>query len=146
MFYSYCNRCCRQFNNLSAYAQHTRDSSHHHECAKCVFDAESWDDLCDHTREDGCGIVCQGGDGGLGEIWEAGSRKYWQHVHEQNVCTICERHFDNSTNLQQVPSPTNRGCFSSHSDISKASNLSPREKHRVLSLLPDIQNLWRHGE
>ncbi|CAI6340928.1 unnamed protein product [Periconia digitata] len=97
----WCRRCSRRFGKYSALRQHVRDSQNHYECNICQFDGETWDELLDHARGEQCGIVCQGCDGGLGEIWSNDGNGYWEHVKQENVCMICDRHFENPNNLRQ---------------------------------------------
>ncbi|KAF2252188.1 hypothetical protein BU26DRAFT_421026, partial [Trematosphaeria pertusa] len=71
----------------------------HNECPVCDFDGETWDELLDHCREEGCRTVCRGCDGGHGSHWESECDAYWEHLDEHNVCTQCERHFSTPDNL-----------------------------------------------
>ncbi|KAF2706046.1 hypothetical protein K504DRAFT_484348 [Pleomassaria siparia CBS 279.74] len=96
----WCMRCNRSFGTYQALDQHTRYSGSHFECEACNnFDGESWSELLDHYREEGCRTACQGCNDGQGASWVCDSEGYWQHVQVDNVCTMCERHFDTPSNL-----------------------------------------------
>lgn len=38
-------------------------------------------------------------------IWDPKSREYLDHLDENNVCSVCEGHFDNPSNLEHVGWP-----------------------------------------
>ncbi|KAF1957978.1 hypothetical protein CC80DRAFT_491291 [Byssothecium circinans] len=98
---AYCHRCDKRFIKEHALHQHVRDSPRHKLCPECDFDGESWDDLLDHCRETNCRSVCQDCDNGGGIHWRYNCDAYLKHLEDENVCTECERHFDNPTNLYQ---------------------------------------------
>ncbi|KAH6876037.1 hypothetical protein BKA58DRAFT_437990 [Alternaria rosae] len=97
----WCQRCNRPYGTINALDQHVRDSPKHHDCPECDFDADTWDELLDHCRDEGCRTVCQDCDDGDGIHYDPQSDEYWNHVEEFNVCIQCERHFDSPTNLHQ---------------------------------------------
>ena len=99
---AYCKRCEKEFPNSNAKAQHLDDSSRHHRCSVCAFDGLSWNDLLSHHRSTKHRAVCQGCDDGDGVIWNPGSKEYLDHLTEDNVCTVCEGHFDSPSNLEHV--------------------------------------------
>ncbi|KAF2743598.1 hypothetical protein M011DRAFT_220004 [Sporormia fimetaria CBS 119925] len=101
----FCARCQRNFRTSDALNQHRRNSSFHHECPNCDFDATSWEELLQHCRETGCRTACQGCNDGDGELWDwtvnNQRKRYWRHVRRHNVCTDCERHFETPNSLEQ---------------------------------------------
>lgn len=99
---SWCNRCHKSYGSTQAFEQHLRDSPHHFACPECAFDGWTWDQLLQHFRDDGCRIACRGCNDGGGAHWTSHSNAYWHHVHDENVCTECERHFSSPHNLHQV--------------------------------------------
>ena len=95
-----CRRCDRTFKGLLARNKHYEDSSRHNICDVCRFDGSSCDELVQHHRSTRHRIMCHGcGDGGW---WIPDSKAYKDHLRDDNVCTICERHFDSPSNLRHV--------------------------------------------
>lgn len=96
------SRCKRAFPSPRALQQHYDDSASHHRCEICGFDENTWGKLLIHHRETKHRDVCQGCDDGEGMTWVAGSQEYLDHLKEQNVCQICEMHFQSDSNLDHV--------------------------------------------
>lgn len=96
----YCRRCDRTFDSGRARDQHYEDSARHNICDVCRFDGSSCDELVQHHRSTRHRFICNGcGDGGW---WIPDSQAYKDHLRDDNVCTICERHFDSLNNLRHV--------------------------------------------
>jgi hypothetical protein len=98
----YCDRCERGFPSVSAREQHYDYSYQHHCCLVCLFDGYSGDELLQHYRNTGHRTVCMGCSDGHGLLWIPGCQEYFDHLEAQNVCTICERHFESRSNLEHV--------------------------------------------
>jgi hypothetical protein len=93
------------FRSHSAAHQHLRDLPKHSRCTEysnCKFDGRTQNDLLDHFVELGCARLCQGCNNGSGKWWGWNSERYHDHVQDENVRTICDRHFQTPTNLYQV--------------------------------------------
>ncbi|OCK73621.1 hypothetical protein K432DRAFT_277697, partial [Lepidopterella palustris CBS 459.81] len=89
-------------------------SPRHHICDVCQFDGSSCDELVQHHRSTRHRIMCDGcGDGGW---WIPDSQAYKDHLRDDNVCTICECHFDSPNKLRhhklvhRKPSVEYYGC------------------------------------
>ncbi|KAF2658867.1 hypothetical protein K491DRAFT_236150 [Lophiostoma macrostomum CBS 122681] len=97
-----CSLCDRGFRTNRSLLQHIGDSQNHLPCAKCNFVGATPEDLVQHYRDDGCMIVCEGclDSSGRDVVWHSKGTQYWQHVQDQNVCDICERHFHTDDNLR----------------------------------------------
>ncbi|KAH7122615.1 hypothetical protein B0J11DRAFT_464580 [Dendryphion nanum] len=96
---TYCSRCEKEFPSPRALQQHYDDSASHFRCDICVFDGNTWDKLLEHYRKTKHRVVCQGCDDGEGMTWVTGSQEYLAHLKEQNVCQVCEEHFQSASNL-----------------------------------------------
>jgi hypothetical protein len=53
-------------------------------------------------RKAGCRTLCQGCNDGEGAWWITDCGAYYQHIEDDNVCKICDLHFESVSNLQYV--------------------------------------------
>lgn len=137
----WCSRCRRSFRTERALEQHRELSSSHHICAEdCGFDGESQEELHEHWEETECFYLCRGCRVGYRPWWN-----YQQHLHDNNACDTCQKHFDNHINLQMVPHPC-RDVISTKPANRTAPNITPACEPRVLGLLPPIFNNVRHAD
>lgn len=114
---AYCFRCERTFSSQKAIQQHFDNSASHYQCNVCVFDGYAREELLQHYRKTQHRIVCDGCNDGEGGTWTPGSRKYIDHLKEENVCETCERHFGSPSNLDNVSS---LDIYSPRGDIDNA--------------------------
>ncbi|OCK82209.1 hypothetical protein K432DRAFT_324652, partial [Lepidopterella palustris CBS 459.81] len=88
-----CDRCDRSFGSQRALQQHIDDSSRHHICKICNYDADGRSDLLEHWRDVGCVKVCQG--------CLMGFLDWSWHCRVDHVCPTCHCHQENENNLAQ---------------------------------------------
>lgn len=98
----YCSRCKRKFSSQQALQQHYHRSASHNRCEVCGSDRSTWEELLEHHRTTKHRVVCQGCNDGNGMTWVPRSQEYRDHLKEQNVCKSCQRHFDSTSNLDNV--------------------------------------------
>lgn len=97
--YRYCDKCERWFGSYKSLKQHIEDSNEHNACRTCGFDGDTWAELARHidSRHSCGGRTCYGCST---VFWS--HQDYWDHIEDDNVCTICNKHFNTTNGLRQV--------------------------------------------
>jgi hypothetical protein len=101
---SFCQGCNNGSGKL--WQPNSQDYHDHFEeengCSICLKHFETWKQVAAHCRRSGHAKVCNGCCEGNGAIWRGRDKEFTQHLEEESVCDVCEKHCHNLHNLTLV--------------------------------------------